>query len=382
MQALNAQLKKALDPIENIKEIKEVVDLRKEIGTGAYGVVKKVSLHGTICAAKDIHTILINYASDKEFEHIKKSFLEECIKCSKLFHPNIVQFLGIHYSSKQAKLPWLVMELLDCSLTGFVEKYDKETVSLFVKTSIFCDISLGLQFLHSQNIIHRDLSSNNILLSKHLTAKIADLGVAKLVDPDGSKSHTAAPGTQCFLPPDVFSVAAKSHYGKPIDVFSLGCIMIHVTTHEWPVPLPETYFSRKINKKVVLSEVERREAYINQIQGLQDLKILIENCLHDDSEIRPSINKMIDDLEKLRLIYQKNSSFAGNEMNAVEFEMKLKSRDKMISEQVLEIEKLNKTIQDTNKLLQVRTKLCSVPYVAIANYSYNGVVYRMLLACI
>ena len=240
---MQARLEKALDPLENIEELKEVVTLSGEIGRGTYGVVKKVSLHGTICAAKKIHALLINYANDKEFERIKKSFLEECIKCSKLFHPNIVQFLGIHYPSEQAKLPWLVMELLDCSLTGFVEKHDKDTVSLFVKASIFCDISLGLQFLHGRNFIHRDLSSNNILLTKQLTAKIADLGVAKVVDPDGSKSQTDAPGTKCFLPPEVFSIAARLHYGKPIDVFSLGCIMIHVATHKWPNPLPETQYT-------------------------------------------------------------------------------------------------------------------------------------------
>ena len=80
-------------------------DLGEEIGRGAYGLVKKVSLHGTVCAAKDIHAILINYASGKDLERIKKSFLEECVKSSKLFHPNIVQFLGIHYPSKQARLP-------------------------------------------------------------------------------------------------------------------------------------------------------------------------------------------------------------------------------------------------------------------------------------
>ena len=341
---MQAQLQKALDPLENIEEIKEVVDLEEEIGRGAYGVVKKVSLHGTICAAKDIHVLLINYASDEEFEHIKKTFLEECIKCSKLFHPNIVQFLGTHYPSKQAKLPWLFMELLDCSLTGFVKKYDKEDVSLFVKASIFSDISLGLQFLHGRNIIHRDLSSNNILLTQHLTAKIGDLGVAKVVDPDGSKSHTVAAGTRDFLPPDVFSDAAKSHYGKSIDVFSLGCVMIHVTTHEWPIPLPLVHFSRK-NEKVVLTEVKRRETYLNQIRELQELKVLIKNCLHDVPKMRPSVNKMVDDLGKLRLTYQKNS---GNEINAVEFEKSLKLQAKTI-------EKLNETMQDANKLLQVRS---------------------------
>jgi len=56
---LETQLAKALDPLENIEELKEVVDLSKEIGRGAYEVVKKVLLHGTVCAAKDIHAIII-----------------------------------------------------------------------------------------------------------------------------------------------------------------------------------------------------------------------------------------------------------------------------------------------------------------------------------
>ena len=240
------------------------------------------------------------------------------------------------------------MELLDCSLTGFVKKYNKESVSLFVKASIFCDISLGLQFLHGRNIIHRDLSSNNILLTKHLIAKIADLGVAKLVDPDGSKSHTVAPGTQYFLPPDVFADSTKTQYGKSIDVFSLGCIMIHVVTHEWPAPLPETQYNPELRRKVVLSEVDRRKTYLDQIKELPELKVLIENCLDDGPEIRPDITKVVNDLGKLRLMYQNISSFAGNEMNAVEFEKSLKLQNKTI-------EKLNNTIQDADKLLQVRT---------------------------
>ena len=341
-----------MNPLENIEELKEVEDLGEEIGRGAYGIVKKVSIYGTICAAKDIHANLIHYASDKELEHIKKSFLEECVKCSKLFHPNIVQFLGIHYPSKQAKLPWLVMELLDCSLAGFAKKYDKESVALFVKASIFCDISLGLQFLHGRDIIHRDLSSNNILLTKHLAAKISDLGVAKLVDSSGTKSHTVVPGTQHFLPPEVISDTAKSHYGKPIDVFSLGCIMIHVTTHEWPAPLPETHYDPKLQKKVVLSEIERREAYLNQIQELPELKVLIENCLHDDPRLRPDATQMVEESGKLKILYQNKSSFAGSEMNSVEFEKCLKLQEKRMSEQQSEIQKLNKTI---NKPLQVRS---------------------------
>ena len=104
----------------------------------------------------------------------------------------------------------------------------------------------------------------------------------------------------------------------------------------------------QLRRKVVLSEVDRRKKYLDQIQGLPELKVLIVNCLDDGPEMRPDITKMVNDVGKLRLTYQQYSSLAGNEINAVEFEKSLKSQDKMI-------EKLNKTIQDANKLLQVRS---------------------------
>ena len=104
----------------------------------------------------------------------------------------------------------------------------------------------------------------------------------------------------------------------------------------------------QLRRKVVLSEVDRHKKYLDQIQGLPELKVLIVNCLDDGPEMRPDITKMVNDVGKLRSTYQQYSSLAGNEINAVEFEKSLKSQDKMI-------EKLNKTIQDANKLLQVRS---------------------------
>ena len=288
----------APSPLRYVQELCEIIDLNEEIGRGAYGVVRKVSVHGTICAAKNLHYLLINYADKEQFEIIQKNFLEECIKCSKLVHPNIVQFLGIHYPpSEDAKLPWLVMEKLDCSLTSFLANHTQSTASLNAKISIIHDISLGLRYLHARDIIHRDLSSNNILLTKHLTAKIADLGVAKLINPDGTRSHTLAPGTQFFLPPE--AMIARPHYSKPVDVFSLGCVMIHLMTHEWPEPAPETQYNETLGKKAALSEVERRQVYLDCIVEPRKLKELILLCLHDSSKLRPVIVEVCEEVENL-----------------------------------------------------------------------------------
>ena len=284
----------------NIRKLTGVVDLDKEIGRGSYGVVKEVCLHGTTCAAKDIHKVLIEYSVGESLEVLKKKFYEECANCSKLLHPNIVQFLGIYYPSEDAKLPWLVMEKMHCSLSQFLNQHQPNIISFSVKFSLLMGVSLGLQYLHAHNVIHRDLSSNNILLSKYFTAKIADLGVAKLVATDSMKSHTANPGTQVFMPPEVFS--CPPHYGKPIDVFSLGCVMIHTLTHMYPIPADQVLVTDSFSQDMkALSEIDRRENYLAAIpSSAMSFRPLIEKCLKNSPGRRPFISEVCIELANIQ----------------------------------------------------------------------------------
>ena len=271
----------ALFQLENVEPTQKIV------GSGAYGRVIEVT---TRSAAKELHHVLTNFASPQELARLQQKFLAECYQCSKLCHPNIVQFLGIYYPSEDAKLPWLVMEKMDCSLHEYLNVHKSNEVSFQTRISILHDVALGLQYLHVQDIIHRDLSSNNILLTKQLVAKIADLGVAKVIDPNRAKSHTQAPGTVVFMPPEALLV--KPVYGKPVDVFSLGCVTIHVMTHKWPAPKDEVDIDKITGKKTVREEVERREDYLELIQEPKQLKQLIVDCLNHLPERRPSISYM------------------------------------------------------------------------------------------
>jgi len=65
-----------------------------ELGRGAYGRVFEVNCHGTLCAAKEIHTLLLQYSNGKELDKITTDFLNECQIWSTIRHPCIVQFLG------------------------------------------------------------------------------------------------------------------------------------------------------------------------------------------------------------------------------------------------------------------------------------------------
>ena len=101
----------------------------------------------------------------------------ECAFLRDIKHPNIVQYLGMH-QDPETGLPVLLMELMDESLTHFLEN-SAELVPYHIQLTICLDIVRALSFLHSNSIMHRDLSSNNILLIGKSRAKLTDFGMAK-----------------------------------------------------------------------------------------------------------------------------------------------------------------------------------------------------------
>ena len=195
------------------------------------------------------------------------------------------------------------MEMMETSVKGFLEKHEEGKVPLHFKLSILVDVAQGLEFLHGQDIIHRDLSSNNVLLTKHLVAKIADLGVAKVVEQNKMKTHTQAPGTTHFMPPE--ALKGRPRYGKPVDVFSIACVSLHVMSHQWPEPkdlLCE-------DTMIAFTEVQRRDKYITFCTQ-PALKELVKLCLHNKPEQRPEVSAVCVKLKELKVTVEKQIPFA------------------------------------------------------------------------
>ena len=259
-----------------------VEPLNRELGRGSYGRVFAVKYCGMTCAAKEVHSDLM------QGQRIVDMFLRECDHCSRLRHPNIVQFLGVYYpEGATMRVPVMVMEMMAGNLTSLLE--NQQNIPVHQKFSIINDVALGLFFLHSQNppVIHRDLSSNNILLTDHNVAKIGDLGVAKVVQAGGKR--TTAPGTIDFMPPEAL-YSGNSGYDTSLDIFSFAVIILHTFTQQWPSPSKPIFFDPKTRKRVALSEVERRSKYLDLMtEEGEALKPLIEECLDEDSTVRPSM---------------------------------------------------------------------------------------------
>ena len=275
-------------------QLKGVTELNHdELGRGAYGRVYAVKYCQTICAAKEIHSILVEGVGQVEMQRTIESFMRECRQCSRLRHPNVIQFLGVYYptgvdGANRMRLPVMVMEMMADSLTSFVDKHEK--IPVHIKYSIVHDVSLGLCYLHNHDppIVHRDLSPNNVLLTAHHVAKISDLGVAKVIKADNRKTMTKAPGTVDFMPLEALSVSPV--YGPPMDVFSFAGIILHTFNQQWPRPTDAIQFDPKARRRVALSEVERRQQYLDKMIGEAEvLRPLVEECLDDDPAVRPTI---------------------------------------------------------------------------------------------
>ena len=273
---------------------------KQPLGSGSYGKVFAVKHGGKTYAAKEIHPILLETVSIEEKRAVRDNFLKECHQCSTLRHPNIVQFIGVYYPAPHSVLPVMVMELMDTSLTEFVKT---PNISMKLKISILHDISQGLSFLHSCAIVHRDLSPNNILLSRDSVAKISDLGVAKVVKADSKRTQsklTRAPGTVHFMPPE--ALGDKPAYFTGLDIFSFGGLILHVVNQEWPEPTSPTAFDPKSRQVKGFTEVERRQKYLDMMTAeAKLLKSLAIRCLDNDPAKRPTTGNVLEELKGLKV---------------------------------------------------------------------------------
>ena len=293
------------DQLKNLT-LEDVIPQNKELGRGAYGKVFTVKYLGLPCAAKEIHFLLIDGVSPEEKKAIKDDFILECYHSSLIRHPNIVQFMGVYYAANDPKndLPIMVMELMDTSLTSFIEKHQFK-ITIKTKLSILHDVSLGLSYLHGRrpSVIHRDLSSNNVLLTSHLAAKISDLGTAKMIKADSKQTKsrlTTAPGTLHFMPPEALE-ENDPVYGTPVDVFSFAGITVHLFSEEWPTPSAQKKRDPNTKKLVALSEAQRRQQYLDKIPAeVTALKEMMIRCLDDDADERPPIKEVSELIESLK----------------------------------------------------------------------------------
>ena len=256
----------------------------ENLGNGYFGTVYKAMRDNLPCAAKVLHSTF-NPIFVQKFE-------QECAILRSLSHPNIVQYLGVYFDPESSM--WvLLMELMNESLTQFLKRL-QEPLPYHIEVNLCHDIALALSYLHTEDIIHRDLSSNNVLLSiAGSKAKVADFGMAKLMKCNTAHQTplTPNPGTLVYMPPE--AQRDPPDYNKELDSFSFGVLCIQIMTREPPAPSKRVITVEDFRYpthivEVPVSEIIRRRSHIELIDQTHPLLQVALVCLKDEKSERPS----------------------------------------------------------------------------------------------
>ena len=290
----------------------------EELGVGSYGAVCKAMCDDLPCAAKILHRTLFQFTAPGATS-LMRTFEQECCLLSAIKHPHIVQYLGT-YHDPESKLPVLLIELMDESLTQFLQR-SNEPLPYHTEVNFCHDIALALSYLHSNGIVHRDLSSNNVLLIAGSRAKVTDFGMVKLYDVNHSTTHlTMCPGTMVYMSPE--ALGEPPTYTEKLDSFSLGVLSVQIMTRQFPDP-GNRFLIMEISDpripsgrvKVDIPEIERRQSHIDLINPAHPLLPVALNCLKDRDRERPSCHDLSGRISTLKATPKYTESVQQSQVN-------------------------------------------------------------------
>ena len=270
--------------MERLKTIKDYIII-STLGKGSYGIVYKVKNknNNNIYVIKQIP---FDNLSSKEKNEVKQE-----AKILSLI--NSIYVVKYYESFEENNCLNIVMEYCDGGdLLKFLEKNKKTNILLKedLVWKLFLKITIGLAAIHKQKILHRDLKTLNIFLTKDLEIKIGDLGVAKMLI--HTKFAKTFIGTPYYLSPEL---CQDIPYNDKSDVWALGCILYELCTYKHP-------FEAKSQGALVLKILTSTPSPIHNYYS-NDLQSLIYWILEKEEKLRPSCYNILmspNILEKAR----------------------------------------------------------------------------------
>lgn len=206
------------------------------VGAGGMGRVwaarRQESPNSNIVAVK---TAIEEMIGDREFERV---LLDEARIASRIVHPNVC---AIHELGKDRGIPFLVMEWMDAgTLLDVLTASPQRRIDVFVAIRIISEVAAGLHAAHEltepdgqqMNVVHRDVSPQNILLSSKGHIKVADFGVARARGQLHKPTETGElKGKLSYMAPEQLT---SKLFDRRADVFALGCCLYEATTGQRP----------------------------------------------------------------------------------------------------------------------------------------------------
>ena len=204
-------------------------------------------------------------------------------------HPNIVHMYGVLF--KETDLQCLIVTELvkEGSLFDYIHK-EKQVPSSEQRFYWKKDIACGMEFLHHNGIIHRDLKSGNVLLGERMIAKLCDFGTARKLD--HTTAQTRPTGTYRWMAPEV-AKEDRARISQKCDVYSYGMVLYELVSLQLPFKDDQemmAIFSAFQGKRPSLPESD------SECQPF--LRRLITACWDEDPKARPTFQEIIHALER------------------------------------------------------------------------------------
>ncbi|XP_043811800.1 serine/threonine-protein kinase STY46 isoform X3 [Manihot esculenta] len=248
-----------------------------KVASGSYGDLYK----GTYCSQEVAIKILKPERIDSD---LQKEFAQEVFIMRKVRHKNVVQFIGA--STKPPSLCIVTEFMSGGSVYDYLHK-QKGVFKLPSLLKVAIDVSKGMNYLHQNNIIHRDLKAANLLMDENEVVKVADFGVARVKAQSGVM--TAETGTYRWMAPEVIE---HKPYDHKADVFSFGIVLWELLTGK----LPYEYLT-PLQAAVGVVQKGLRPTIPKHTNP--KLSELLEKCWQQDPALRPDFSEIIQILQQI-----------------------------------------------------------------------------------
>ncbi|KAG1346582.1 dual specificity protein kinase splB [Cocos nucifera] len=217
---------------------------------------------------------------------LEKQFTREVTFLSHLYHRNVIKLAG---ACKNPPVFCIITEYLSGgSLRAFLHKLDHKSLRLPTLIAISLDIARGMEFIHSQGVIHCDLKPENILFDQDFCVKIADFGIA--CEEAYCDALAEDPGTYRWMAPEMIRHKA---YGRKVDVYSFGLLLWEMVTGTVP-------YEDMMPIQAAFAVVNKNLRPVIPANCPAPLQALIEQCWALDPGKRPQFRQIVKVLEQFQ----------------------------------------------------------------------------------
>lgn len=250
-----------------------------KVGSGSFGDLYR----GTYCS-QDVAIKVLK--PERISTDMLREFAQEVYIMRKIRHKNVVQFIGA--CTRPPSLCIVTEFMSRGSLYDFLHK-QRGVFKLPSLLKVAIDVSKGMNYLHQNNIIHRDLKTANLLMDENEVVKVADFGVARVQTQSGVM--TAETGTYRWMAPEVIE---HKPYDQKADVFSFGIALWELLTGELP-------YSCLTPLQAAVGVVQKGLRPTIPKNTHPRLSELLQRCWQQDPTLRPNFSEIIEILQQIAI---------------------------------------------------------------------------------